>query len=58
REKITFGQATLEYQRLQKGLKKTIIEDKNSGIKLNRERFIEYLTKAADAGNAMAQYNL
>ncbi|CAG8611198.1 18026_t:CDS:2, partial [Racocetra persica] len=25
-EKITFGQATLEYQKLQKGLKKTIIE--------------------------------
>ncbi|CAG8758028.1 3270_t:CDS:1, partial [Cetraspora pellucida] len=26
REKITFGQATLEFQKLQKGLKETIIE--------------------------------
>ncbi|CAG8554937.1 41354_t:CDS:2 [Gigaspora margarita] len=35
-----------------------LMTDKNLGVKLNRERFIEYLTKAADAGNAMAQYNL
>ncbi|CAG8807552.1 8732_t:CDS:1, partial [Gigaspora rosea] len=35
-----------------------LMTDKNSGVKLDRERFIGYMTKAADAGNAMAQYNL
>ncbi|CAG8492400.1 11671_t:CDS:2 [Dentiscutata erythropus] len=28
------------------------------GVKFNRERFTEYLTKAANAGDAMAQYHL
>ncbi|RIB00183.1 hypothetical protein C2G38_2159664 [Gigaspora rosea] len=35
-----------------------LITNKNSSVELNREKFIEYLTKAADASNAMAQYNL
>ncbi|KAF0536930.1 kinase-like protein [Gigaspora margarita] len=35
-----------------------LMTDKSSGVELNREKFIEYLTRAADAGNAMAQYNL
>ncbi|CAG8796144.1 44812_t:CDS:2 [Gigaspora margarita] len=35
-----------------------MMTDKSSGVKYNCEKFIEYLMKAADAGNAMAQYNL
>ncbi|CAG8830122.1 8022_t:CDS:2, partial [Gigaspora margarita] len=107
-EKITFGQATLEHQKVQRGLKKIIIAgnsaakfwkaryladaifvkkdivqaaklfkeaaednnidacfcyallmtDKSLDVEFNCEKFIVYLTKAADASNAMAQYNL
>ncbi|CAG8562381.1 21740_t:CDS:2 [Gigaspora margarita] len=35
-----------------------MITDKSSGVKYNCEKFIEYLIKAANTGNAMAQYNL
>ncbi|CAG8524695.1 9003_t:CDS:2 [Gigaspora margarita] len=35
-----------------------LMTDKSSGVKFNRERYTEYLTKAASAGDAMAQYHL
>ncbi|CAG8857593.1 45883_t:CDS:1, partial [Gigaspora margarita] len=35
-----------------------LMTDKSSDVEFNHEKFIKYLTKAANASNAMAQYNL
>jgi TPR repeat protein len=35
-----------------------MFDSKNSGVKLNRNQFVKYLTQAADGGNPMAQFNL